>query len=216
MNYKSFFNDFCCNTYIIYGQNGDCAVIDPGYEGTEGYNCAADLGGRLKYILLTHRHSDHLLAAVPLRRLTGAKIAIHTDDECGLKNPDDSLFYHVSSYLFPSQEVGEADLLLSDGDIIDIGGDKLRVIHTPGHSQGSVCFLGEGVLFSGDTLFAGGMGRVDFPTGDVDKMAASLLSLCELDENLALCSGHGPASTVKREKDTNPYIRMAKNGTLYD
>ena len=215
MNYKPFFNNSCCNTYIIYGPTGDCAVIDPGYEGTPAFNEAAALGDKLKYILLTHRHSDHLLAALPLKKLTGATIAIHKDDECGLENADDSLFYYVSSYLFDSQEVGKSDLLLNDGDVIDVGGEPLTVMHTPGHSQGSICFLGDGVLFSGDTLFAAGMGRVDFPTGNVAQMAASLKALCQLDRTLVVCSGHGPTSTVGAEADTNPYIRMAKNGTLY-
>lgn len=215
LNYKSFFQNFCCNTYIIYGQNGDCAVIDPGYEGTEGFDAAAALGERLKYILLTHRHSDHLLAAAPLKRLTGAKIAIHKEDAVGLSDPTASLFYQVSSYFFDKQEPCEADLLLDEGDVIDVGGDKLTVLHTPGHSAGCICFLGDGVIFSGDTLFAGGMGRVDFPTGDVEKMRESLIRLCDLNGELVLCSGHGEASTIGVEKITNPYVRMAKNGTLY-
>ncbi len=216
LNYKSFLSNFCCNTYIIYGKNGDCAVIDPGYEGSEGFNEAASLGERLKYILLTHRHSDHLLAAIPLRKLTGAKIAIHTDDECGLQNAEDSLFPYVSSYLFSEQQTGDADILLKDGDVLDIGGDTLTVIHTPGHTDGGVCFVGEGVVFSGDTIFAGSMGRVDFPTGDVEKMTQSLLKICNLDEKLTLCSGHGEISDIATEKNCNPYVRMAKNGTLYD
>ena len=216
LNYKSFLSNFCCNTYIIYGKNGDCAVIDPGYEGGEGFNEAAALGERLKYILLTHRHSDHLLAAIPLRKLTGAKIAIHTDDECGLQNAEDSLFPYVSAYLFSEQQTGSADLLLKEGDTLDIGGDTLTVIHTPGHTDGGVCFVGEGVVFSGDTIFAGSMGRVDFPTGDVEKMAQSLLKICNLDESLTLCSGHGEISDIATEKNCNPYVRMAKNGTLYD
>jgi len=215
LKYKSFIQNFCCNTYIIYGKNGDCAVIDPGYEGTEGFNEAAKLGDRLKYILLTHRHSDHLLAAIPLKKLTGASIAIHKDDEVGLLNPKDSLFYEVSSYFFEKQEVGSADILLNDGDTLDIGGDTLTGMHTPGHSAGCICFLGEGVIFSGDTLFAGSMGRVDFPTGDVEAMAKSLIKLSGLEGSLTLCAGHGETSTIETENNTNPYIRMAKNGTLY-
>ena len=215
MKYQSFIQNSCCNTYIIYGKNGDCAVIDPGYEGTDGYNAAAKLGDKLKYILLTHRHSDHLLGALPLKRLTGAQIAIHQADECGLQNPDDSLFYFVSSYYFDRQECGNADLLLTHGMTLDVGGEALTVIHTPGHSAGCVCFVGDDVIFSGDTLFAGGMGRVDFPTGDAAIMADSLIKLSEMDESLTLCSGHGLISDIKTEKHTNPYIRMARNGTLY-
>lgn len=216
LKYKSFLSNFCCNTYIIYGKNGDCAIIDPGYEGSEGFNEGAALGERLKYILLTHRHSDHLLAAIPLRKLTGAKIVIHKDDECGLLNPEDSLFPYVSAHFFAQQECGNADLLIEDGDTVDIGGDLLTVMHTPGHTAGCVCFVGDGVVFSGDTIFAGSMGRVDFPTGDVEEMSKSLIKICNLDESLTLCSGHGEISDIATEKNTNPYVRMAKNGTLYD
>ncbi len=216
MKYKSFLQWSCCNTYIIYGDNGDCAVIDPGYEGTDGFEAAANLDERLKLILLTHRHSDHLLAAVPLRDKTGAKIAIHKADAEGLKDPNASLFYYVSADMFASQKTGEPDILLNDGDIIDVGGSTLKVLHTPGHTAGGVCFIGDGVIFTGDTLFAGSMGRIDFPTADSDAMARSLTMLASLDGNLTICSGHGEVTTIEREVNTNPYIRMAKNGTFYD
>lgn len=215
MKYESYFSNYCCNTYIVTASDGTAAVIDPGYEGTDGYNAAALLGDRLKYILLTHRHSDHLHAAAPLSAATGAEIAIGRLDAEGLMSPSASLFYEVSSFMFDSQQTAEADILLDDGDTVAFGDVTLTVMHTPGHTVGGVCYIGDGVIFTGDTLFAGSMGRVDFPTGDVQMMAQSLCAIADLEGNPTVCAGHGELTDLQRERDNNIYIRMARNGTLH-
>ncbi len=215
MNYKFYPSDYCCNSYVITASNGDAAIIDVGYEGTDGYNAALALGSRLKYILLTHRHSDHIHSAAELAGLTGAKIAISEADAVGLTDPDASLFGLVSAWRFSSQTPINADILLADGDIIEFDDVRLRVMATSGHTVGSVCFVGDGVIFSGDTLFKSGMGRVDFPTGDIGQMANSLIRLCELQGDYAVCAGHGEMTDLQTERDSNMYIRMAQNGTLH-
>lgn len=215
MNYRFYPCEFCCNTYIITASDGSAAVIDPGYEGTEGYNAAIALGSKLKYILLTHRHSDHLLATAPLAAATGAKIAIGRLDAEGLLSPSASLFYEVSSWRFASQTTVNADILLDDGDKITFCDVTLTVMNTPGHTVGGVCYVCGDVIFSGDTLFKDSMGRVDFPTGDVVSMAKTLCKLADLEGDYTVCSGHGDITTLQNEREHNMYIRMAKNGTLY-
>ncbi len=215
MNYSFFPSDFCCNSYIITASDGSAAVIDPGYTDTEGYNAALALGSSLKYILLTHRHSDHVYAAVPLAKATGAKIAIGRLDVEGLISPAASLFHEVSSWRYQSQPTANADMLLDDGDIITLGDVTLTVMHTPGHTVGGVCYFCEDVIFSGDTLFKGSMGRVDFPTGDAEIMAKTLCKLADLKGDYTVCPGHGDITTLEEERRNNIYIRMAKNGTLY-
>ncbi len=215
MNYKFYPSSFCCNTYIITATDGSAAVIDPGYTDTDGYNAALALGDNLKYILLTHRHSDHIHATAPLAEATGAKVAIGRLDVEGILSPSASLFYEVSSWRYASQPNVNADILLDDGDMITFGDVALTVMHTPGHTIGGVCYCSDDVIFTGDTLFKGSMGRVDFPTGDVGVMAKTLCKLADLDGDYTLCSGHGDITTLEAERNNNIYIRMAKNGTLY-
>lgn len=216
MNYTPYFSNYCCNTYIITASDGQCAVIDPGYENTDAYKAAAALGDRLKYILLTHRHSDHLLAAAPLKAATGARIAIGRLDAEGLLSPSASLFYEVSSFMFDRQQTVNADVLLDDGDAVQIGDVSLKVMNTPGHTAGGVCFIGDGVIFTGDTLFAGSVGRTDFETGSASQLAQSLCALAALGGDYTVCPGHGGITSLQEERTANVYIRMAQNGTLHD
>ncbi len=215
MNYKFYPSSYCCNTYIVTASDGSAAVIDPGYDDTEGFNAAVALGDKLKYILLTHRHSDHIHSAAALKAATGAEIAIGRLDVEGLLSPSASLFYEVSSWKYATQPEMNADILLDDGDKITLGDVTLAVMHTPGHTVGGVCYICEDVIFSGDTLFCGSMGRVDFPTGDAAVMAKTLCKLADLEGDYTLCSGHGDITTLQAERVNNMYIRMAKNGTLY-
>lgn len=208
MNYKSYFSNICSNSYIIE-DNGEYAVVDPGYPGSDGCNAAVALGDRLKYILLTHRHVDHLLAAAEIRRKTGAKIAIHSLDAVGLSDKEASLFEPVASFYNDDQELCEADIMLNDGDKITLGKTQIKVLHTPGHSCGGVCFIADKTLFSGDTLFAGGIGRTDFADGSEKDMFESLRKLFNLAGDYTVCPGHGPLSTLDAERNTNPYMRTA-------
>ncbi len=215
MNYKFYPSSYCCNTYIITANDGSAAVIDPGYDDTEGFIAALSLSSNLKYILLTHRHSDHIHSAAALKAATGAQIAIGRFDAEGLLSPSASLFYEVSSWKYAAQSQMNADILLDEGDKIRFGDVELGVLHTPGHTVGGVCYICEDVIFSGDTLFKGSMGRIDFPTGDTSAMIKTLCRLADLEGDYTVCSGHGDITTLQAERENNMYIRMAKNGTLY-
>ncbi len=157
-------------------------------------------------ILATHRHIDHVAGLFEARRLSAAPVAIHTDDACGLSNAEDSL----ATALGMSQKTFEADRLLADADVLNVGDLTITVLHTPGHTDGSVCFIVENMIFSGDTLFHLSIGRTDFPTGSIDKMQQSLKKLFSLDRDYMVYPGHGEVTTLYYEKNYNPYFREEK------
>ncbi len=151
-------------------------------------------GWTLKLIVSTHGHWDHIGDNAAVAAHTGAGIAVHPLDRERLTNPQ-PLFapFEIPSSV-PAME-------LAEGGVIRFGEIRLHVLHTPGHTEGSVCLLeaGEGLLFAGDTLFAGGWGRVDLPGGDADQMAASIARLAGLEGHVGVFPGHGPATTIDRE-----------------
>ena len=155
-----------------------------------------------KYILLTHCHFDHILGADKLRELFDAKIVIGEKDEIGLLDPNISL----SNWVGLEQNPFSADIKVKDGDVLTLGGTDFKVLHTPGHTAGSVCYIAENIIFSGDTLFAGSVGRTDFPTGDFSTLNASLQRLKGLNRDYKIYSGHGNESTLFWEIRTNPYM----------
>ena len=162
----------------------------------------------IAYVLLTHCHYDHSGGTQSIKDVTNAKIAIHKDEADGLLDPDINL-----SCAFKQREISiKPDVLLEDGQEISVGSLKIKVIHTPGHTRGSVCFLVGKTLFSGDTLFRQNVGRIDLPTGDPVKMKESLLKIKELDSEIKILPGHGEPTILSDEKETNPYL----NGTSYD
>lgn len=215
MDIGCFTEQLCSNTYTVTATDGSAAVIDPGYVGQAGYEAALKFGSKLKYILLTHRHSDHILAAARLKSLTGAKIAIHRLDKVGLTDPNASLFDMVSSYYCDAQELTEPDILLEDGDKLTFSDICFEVMHTPGHTVGSVCFICDKAVFTGDTLFEGSIGRTDFPTGSDADMIESLSTLSSLNGDFTLYPGHGEVTTLNNEREFNRYMRNCKNGRLY-
>ena len=193
------------NTYLLgCEQSAVGAVIDPGgrVEDIERFLRRNKL--RLQYIINTHAHPDHVLANWPLKRShPRARLLIHQAEAKMLTNPDPLLCSMIAGDYVPQA----ADVLLRDGDEIRLGEIKLRVLHTPGHTQGGICLLGEGVLFSGDTLFAGGVGRTDFPGGSYQALLASIKKkLFALDPALKVLPGHGPASTIEDEMKYNPFL----------
>ena len=155
-----------------------------------------------KYVFLTHCHFDHILGAQKIREKYGTKIAIGKFDAHGLSDP----YFSLSEMAGYRQEPFYADILFQNGDVFEAGNTKIKVLHTPGHTAGSVCYFMEDCIFTGDTLFEGTVGRTDFPTGDFAVLKQSLDMLKNLPKDYKIYSGHGMATTLSREIKTNPYL----------
>ena len=188
------------NCYVLEEEkNHLAAVVDPGGNAKEIAGVLWDEGLALEYILLAHGHYDHTTGVPELHETyPDAKIYIHQADANG-----------AGSRLFPL--AGEVDelLLYGEGDQLTLGGLTIDVLHTPGHSKGSVVLKVADVLFCGDTLFAGSMGRTDLPGGSYDKIMASLKRLGQLEGNYHVCPGHDITSTLDRERQSNPFLLEA-------
>jgi hydroxyacylglutathione hydrolase len=173
-------------TYIVADEeNGEAAVIDPSWDLDKIFQTLKKNNWRAKYIINTHTHFDHVIGNEQVAELTGAKVVQHKNSQL------------------------EKDIAVSDGDTIEIGHIRLRVLYTPGHSKDSICLLlDDQFILTGDTLFVGNCGRVDLPGSDAKEMYDSLFNrLAKLDENLVVYPGHnyGPTSmsTIGHEKKTN-------------
>lgn len=180
-------------------------IIDPGAEGKKIQRWVLDKGLTVDYILLTHGHVDHIGAVDELRLLLGnVSVGIHTDDAGMLTDGKKNL----SSFLGSSLVLQSADFLLQDGQEIMVGKEKLTVISTPGHSPGGVCFLSSEGLFSGDTLFAGSIGRTDFPGGSLEQLLKGVQDkLMILPVATRVFPGHGEETSIGEEKRDNPYLK---------
>ena len=201
------------NTYLLE-QEGVCLIVDPGDANSPALARAKEIGN-VAWILLTHGHFDHILGAAAFRRETGAPLVIHALDAPMLTDPVRSLHAWMGEGL-GAQEPVDADRLVGDGAELPFGDTGIRVLHTPGHSPGSVCYAVGDLLFSGDTLFCGSMGCVDFPGGDAGQMTESLRRLAALEGERTVLPGHGEATTLSRERAENPYVKRACYGTLCD
>lgn len=191
------------NAYLVFDEaSKQAAVIDPGDDAGKIEEQIDRLGLRLEYILLTHGHADHIGAVDELREKYNAKVAIHALDAEMLLSGEKNL----SGFIGTPFAVKAADRLLQDGDAVDVGKIRFHVMHTPGHSKGSVCYLVDHVMFSGDTLFEGSIGRTDFPGSSMSEMRASLARLKALEEDYEVYPGHGGATTLEQEKAMNPYL----------
>lgn len=197
--------DLQTNCYILgCNQTREALVIDPAAEAERIFAVLEKHGLRLTTIVFTHAHADHIAASGELKKATGAKILLHRDDAPLLADPQKNLTSWVDANLvLPS-----ADELLNDGDKVEVGAEiRLEVLHTPGHTPGGICLLGAGLLFSGDTLFAGAVGRHDLFGGDFKALIASLMNrLKPLPDDTKVYSGHGPESTMGIEKQENLYL----------
>lgn len=182
------------NTFLLVGENGLAAAVDPAAGAQEYLRLLEQEGARLTHILLTHGHYDHVGAVEELQRKTGAKVWLAPQDACG-------------GELFPFTTPDNA---YADGEEIRVDTDlAFRVIATPGHSAGSVCLLCGGLLFSGDTLFAGDVGRTDLPGGSWDTLRESLKKLCAaVTENVQVLPGHEEFSTMDWERENNRYLQF--------
>ena len=202
--------DLSCNCYLV----GDPAtrqamVLDPGDDGGRILQSVARHDLTVVAVVATHAHFDHILAAEALRAATGAPFYLHLGDLDLLRWLPASLEMFLGVRDAP--EPPEVDNRLSDGDELKVGDHSLQVIHTPGHSPGSICLLtstggSEGMLFSGDTLFAMSVGRSDLPGGDQDALVSSITQrLFPLGE-MQVFPGHGPATSLDRERVNNPFV----------
>jgi len=193
------------NCYLVWcEETKEAVVIDPGAEGEKIVSEIEKEHLRVKYIINTHGHVDHISANREVKNRTGAKILIHADDAPLLTNPQ----LNLSSYLGAPVTGPPPDVLLCEGEEIEIGNNlKLEVIHTPGHTRGGICLLADKVVFTGDTLFAGSVGRTDFPGGSYTELLDSIKKkILTLGDDYVIYPGHGPASTVGEERRNNPFL----------
>lgn len=188
------------NCYLLVDEGTNkAAIIDPGGDADRIIQVLKDEQVELEYILLTHGHYDHTTGVPELSEaMPDAKIYIHQADANG-----------AGSYLFPLAGQVDELLLYEDGDTLPLGELTIEVLHTPGHSPGSVVLKVADVLFCGDTLFAGSMGRTDLPGGSYDKIMASLKRLGQLEGDYHVCPGHDRLSTLERERQSNFFLGEA-------
>ena len=185
--------DYQTNCYIVHEENStDCLIIDPGYEPEIISSYLEEKGLTPAAILLTHCHFDHVGAVKDLAAQYDCKVFLDKKELAMPPMLTNGPLYYTDGY--------------GDGDTLTLAGIPIQVLETPGHTPGSVCLIMEDTLFSGDTLFAGSCGRTDLPCGDSRAMRGSLRRLAALSENYRVCPGHGPSSTLNREKQTNPYL----------
>lgn len=194
---------FQVNCYLI-STDKSAIVIDPGFNSSYVEDFLLKNADKERMILLTHAHFDHIGGALQLKEKTGVKIAIGRIDEPSLSDENYNLSTLFNAYIKPFN----ADILLDDGEITEIGDITLKTIHTPGHTKGSVGYLIENNLFSGDTLFNLSVGRTDFPGGNTKQLLNSVKKLFALDDNTKVFSGHGATTTIGYEKINNPYIKI--------
>ncbi len=195
------------NCYIV----GDAAtreglVIDPGDEEQRILEVVRELDLAIKEIVCTHAHVDHAGAVAPLKRLLGVPFALHPDDQPVL----DHLPLAGQMFGLPAKEVPEVERALEGGEQLELGELTAEVLHTPGHSPGGCCFhfAAQRVVFVGDTLFAGSVGRTDLPGGDGKTLIASINQrLLTLADDVVAYSGHGPETTIGAERQSNPFLR---------
>jgi hydroxyacylglutathione hydrolase len=199
-------------TYIVIDDRRDAIVIDPAQGEQEIMRAVSDEGLKLLAILNTHGHADHIWANAPVKAATRARLAIHRLDA-----------YRLSAATRPAPtgliaEVPEAtaDDLLEEGSVAYLRDSRLEALHTPGHTEGSTCFWlpDESVLFSGDVLFAGNIGRVDLPGGDPAQMEASLRRVAGLPPETRVYPGHGPPTSIGNELPWLRGFRLPEGATL--
>lgn len=195
----------CC--YIVScSETSEAAVIDPGGDEEKILSYCRDHNLNVKYIIATHGHPDHVCGNGRLKEETGADIVMHRDDAVFFRQPE--VIEYFSMLGLPKSP--KPDKLVADGDIISFGNEKLEVLHTPGHTPGGICLYNKPNCFTGDTLFAGGVGRTDFPGGSTQELLDSIRNrLLTLPEETVIWPGHGyggSKSTIGTEAGSNPFL----------
>jgi hydroxyacylglutathione hydrolase len=198
---------FVENTYLVIDERAaECAIVDPGEEAGLILHKVEQSGARPVAIWLTHAHVDHVLGVPRVRAATGAPVLLHAEDR--------PLYDHVpqqaAAFGLRADPLPPPDRAWAHGEELRVGGLRFGVRHTPGHSPGSVALLGEGVVFAGDVLFQGSIGRTDLPGGDYQTLIDSIeRELLVLPDSTIVYSGHGPQTTIGAERRANPFLSGA-------
>ncbi len=197
-----------CNCSILGDEaSGTAIVVDPGDDAPRIAALVEELGLRVTHIVHTHAHIDHIGGSAEFKRLCGGEASLHEGDQWLYEHLD----MQAQMIGLRATEAVALDARLEEGDRFDLGGDKLEVLHTPGHTPGSCTFVlereGRQIVFAGDTLFQGSIGRTDLWGGDSAQILKSLRGkLMELDDDAEVITGHGPSTTIGVERRTNPFI----------
>ena len=196
-----------CNCTLLGDEaTGEAIVIDPGDEITRIHRRLNALGLKVKQIIITHAHIDHVGGALRLKRLTGAPILLNENDLPLLAMMDEQTAFIGGG---PTPETAPPDENLTDGQVVGLAAYPAQVLHTPGHTQGSVClhFAPLKMVIAGDTLFAGSIGRTDLPGGNFDQIIDSIRArLLALPDETRVLPGHGPFTTIGHERGNNPFL----------
>ena len=203
------FNPFQENTYVLWDETGEAVVVDAGNytsketEALRGF--IEEKGLRPVLAVNTHGHVDHMLGVQAVKELYGIPFALHPDDGFLIESAP----MHGKMYGFRVEAVPAVERTLAHGDEVAFGRTRLQVIHTPGHTPGSVTFQAGDALFTGDTLFRGSIGRTDLAGGNDAQMAGSLARLAALEGDFRIFPGHQGATTLEEERRRNPWLRAA-------
>lgn len=188
------------NCFIIGDDKSkECFIVDPGDEPDRILDLVNENGLKVKYIVCTHAHFDHIAVVSDIKIETKAEIVLHRDDLEIYRSSKE----HAASWGFDLDSQPEPDLFVAEGDTLEIGDLKFEILHTPGHSPGGICLYGEGIIITGDTLFAGSVGRTDLHGGDIGKLKKSFKRLLSLPDDVEVLPGHGPETTIGHEKIDN-------------
>lgn len=187
-------------SYLV-GDKGKALLIDAGVKSEKVISVAKELNLTIEKVIITHGHIDHIVEIDDIVEKTNAKVYIHADDEVSLVDAR----YNVSAYTGAAKIFTCKGELLKDGSIVHLGDLEFKIIHTPGHTAGSICVQVNNILFSGDTLFNTGYGRVDLPNGSFEDIYSSIVDkLFSLPDDMIVYPGHGSSTTIELEKRTNP------------
>lgn len=192
------------NCYVIGSRRtGEAVVVDPGDEPDAILALARDMGVSIRRIVCTHAHLDHVMAAQAIKEATAAPFLLHSADlELARQVPAQAAMLGLRAEQPPAP-----DFLLTDGADLELAGAQIKVLHTPGHTQGSVSLYVQGMLFSGDTLFQGSIGRTDLPGGNPDLIMRSIVDrLLTLPDDTVVLPGHMLETTIARERQSNPFV----------